>query len=491
MKSTQGFAIGVTALALAGCTSHLKITEMPKAGPVTGVPYALYFDRFDMAAKYRLTECAPLQLEVTVEVAKQNRAPDPKQVYLIDPLSLGGFLKTTQFDITYNPDGSVSAINASADDKSAEAITGVIKSAAGIAKIAVAGGAGANDPANPVNVCNPDTNKKLTDYKGQQTVVESASTAQDAAKADFDLWKAKIDAVGGNPDPALQTAFNNSYRAFDVATRSLAAAKERLDALGSKLTYTRALSWPAFGGDVDEQLPFEAVADEMFKRWLLNGSGSIDDEQNLKQYDIHLALVPADNSALSDPSGGSTIGESQLAEGIPYRSAAPAILMASRPFALNDKKEPAPESLLASAVSVQQFGRIFQLPCRNPPFTSSACSLAFSAEGRLTKAGASRSKAQGEVLANLLNTGVEQASGVAEAIRARDLRIAGEPKAEAEAELAMLELEAKLAAARKALIVAPPTDRESIEDQILDLDVQRKLIEAKLALDKARALTTS
>lgn len=482
----------ISALGLAGCTSHLKISKMPETGPVTGVPYALYFDQFDMVAKYRLTECQPLTLAISVEATKQARVPDPNQVYLIDPLSLGGFLKTTEFDISYNPDGSVSALNAKADDKSAEAISGLVKSAAGVAKIILAGGASATEAANQVNVCNEDTNKKLAAYKVQEETVKKASQSLDAAKVDFDLWMAKVDAVGGNPDQALQTAFNNSYRNYDIAARSLASAKAALDAMGGKLTYPRAFSWPESGDDVTKKLPFDlAFAQEVFGPWLLNGGGSVTDQASkLKPYDIHIALVAADKSRLSDPSGGATLDATQLAAGIPFRSAAPAILKADRPFALDDKDKPAPESLLAQAVSVQQFGRIFQLPCHNPPFTASACSLAFSADGRLTKAGASRSKAQGEVLANLLSGTVDQASGIAEASRARDLRIAGKPKAEAEAELAMLELEAKLAAARKSLTVAPQTDREIIEDQILDLDVERKLIEAKLALDKARAQTT-
>lgn len=477
-------------VSVAGCTSHLEITEMPKSGPVTGVPYALYFDRFDMVANYRLAECAPLKLAVTLDMAKQNRLPDPRQVYQIDPLSLGGFLKTTEFEINYHPDGSVASINAKADDRSAEAISGLVKSAAGIAKIFLAGG-GTPGVVEP-NVCNQDTNDALDAYKRQKGIVDLALKAQTAAQADFDIWKAKVEAVGGNPDQALQTAFNNSYRSLDAATRNLASAKESLDALGGKITYERAFSWPEWGGDTSKRLEFDrATARAVFDPWLLQGLGSIaDDDSDLARYNIVIALTSQDSSPLSDVTGGSPITSAQLAKGIPYRSPAPAILTATMPNVLDDNKRPAPQELLNKPVSIQQFGRIMQLPCSNPAFTASACNLAFSAEGRLTKAGASRSKAQGEVLANLLSGTVEQAAGVADAERAQDLRRANKPKEEAEAELAMLELEAKLVAARKALIVTPPTGRALIEEQILALDVDRRLIEAQLALNKARALVT-
>ena len=137
--------------ALAGCTSLQTLPDNFRSRSrdmaLEGYPYALPMRQFDLTASWTLTECsngpktgdeAPKtvispELEVTPLITAGER-------YLVDYRALASVLKTTDLAIETYPEGTLKAVNAVADDRTAETAVAIAKIVASAATFGASGG---------------------------------------------------------------------------------------------------------------------------------------------------------------------------------------------------------------------------------------------------------------------------------------------------------------------------------------------------------------
>ena len=127
--------IGGTALIfLCGCTTSLMVLRVDPARPETrvGLPYPLPYTRYEIEITRQIAGCGPLlKALVKADIKKVTTAPDPNQIFVLDPNSLSSAFKTSAVKIDYQLNGSLASLNASAEDRSAQIISNVVAIAGG------------------------------------------------------------------------------------------------------------------------------------------------------------------------------------------------------------------------------------------------------------------------------------------------------------------------------------------------------------------------
>lgn len=482
---------------LAGCTSRLQLEALKPLdeGKQTaetiqsGVPYNLYYDRYSISVTYRIADCDKLTLEVEPSVKEVIAEPDPDQSYVLNPNSLAGPLKTSTIALEYHPDGSLASINAKAEDRTAETVGALAKSAVGLIKIFGAAGGEGTESTQPAT-CNDVTRLAFDAYaaftakKGDKVggkPVESngelteAKEAIDRAQVDFDAAKSKLDASGAVVSEPVQTQFNNAFLSLQGAARRLAAAKARLAQLAKPISVTITTMWPDSGSQTYGTIAAPAELVAALGKWS-------DGDSNPGAYGLYFKLESTQPGGMGANVGPAQLNPKALSRGLPYRSPARGELQIGLYTLVGNKVVPQ-EPVFQEIYMVRQLGRVFQLPCISKPFTSISCSLAFDAKGQLTKAGTDNTKAPLEGAAGLLGSLVESGGSAADSLRAGAEKRAGAATKAKQDELAELELDAKLTSARNAQ--KPDDDaaaQKAKEAKILEYETDLKLINARKAL---------
>lgn len=160
-QSARWAIVGVTSIALAGCTSLSVIPDRAISSgsktALSGMTYALPMLQYEVEATRLLASCPePVKIEgdtsgreiwsgrIAVELdAKAKPSQIAGERYAIDYSKLDGWLKTTSFAIEYQPGTDIlKGINVSVADQSGELVGGVVKTGLTIAAVA-SGPAGA------------------------------------------------------------------------------------------------------------------------------------------------------------------------------------------------------------------------------------------------------------------------------------------------------------------------------------------------------------
>lgn len=473
LKSTSA-AAAICAVMLGGCTTRLSVAPLSADGIPVGAPFPLYFDQFRTAVNYQLAKCDnDLVIATSVEVEERIRSADPNHSYVVDPNSLAAFAKTAEATVKYFPNGMPSSINAKADDRTAEIVGSLVKSAAGIAKL-VAGGAGTTAAVK----CTPEATTALKAVDDLTTAVKARTADVQKAQDAFDRRKAQVDAAGAAVPAALLKQFTTDYVALQGAVQGLIDAKKGLETKKKALSVSVPLVWPPSGTKMSEEIAptFDQLA-PLLDKWIVGGSSAVSiNPADLARMAVGLEVQAEQPDSLYVKKGGSaTLAAADLAKGIPYRNPQWGLFRVKTKDE-NGRWEVAEEK----RYEFLQLGRVFVLPCVSRPLTSISCSLGFNENGRISEAGATNSKAPGEAAAGILSTLITEGSGLKASLDGRALKAKQD-------ELAMLEIDAKITAARKAQITAPPTQKQQWEDEIAMLDAEKRLIEAGRALEEARA----
>jgi hypothetical protein len=465
----RAFLITTVALLAAGCaTTYLRVTRVDPKDPATmvGVPYPLMFTRYQVEVTRQVTECGPeLKVIVKAEVKVTEAAPDPKQLFVLDPNSLANAMKTSEVKLEYQPNGAVSSLNATAEDKTGTVISNIASSLFKVVSISAAAGAA---PGASAEACSKAVLDARAAVAKHRPLVEAASKVVDGLTAELKALLAKVAASSGNADEATKKAVAAKYDSLTLANEDLKEKSETLARALKVVTHVETLTWP---NDGDTDASEFALPQAVFKRW-----GAVDDNPTeRRKFAAQLRLSPVGQH------GRSSLAQTQTVMpelGVPYRLPVTAKLTvcAGQPCG------PDSATIAEKVGEVLQYGHVFYLPCESRTFTSIGCSFAMTEAGQLKSMGTVQKAAAAEGAAAALKDFTTQAGALQETLSTADTK-------KLQAKTALLKAEADYAAAVAALqpdVSKPDKDQTAILKAQTDLlNAQRAQLEAQAALDAA------
>jgi hypothetical protein len=483
-------------LIAAGCTSQLAVSRYDPNAPAVGYPYRLKFTQFETAVTWRVLSCdsaagtsQAIKLKITAEV-KDKSGLDADHYYVIDPRSLQGTFRNTDFSMEYYADRGLKSINSTVDDQTGTAIVNVLT---GVGKLATASllPAGPGDHA-PV-VCSekvvkalqaingtPAAGKKKA-VKGQEAVVGEAKAAVEKQTLLVTQLTADV-AAGGPAGKIAEARLRREELQLASLNAVLTAEQKALKALVDVVSDTRTVLWPERGSEFERREPITPSAAAL-TRWNMS---STDNRVKvfLRLVPVAALYVPADEAG----SGGRERRRRAAVSGLPYRE--PQLMrleICSGAPCSGTREELAEAGNLVKDVEalVLQAGPLLYLPFQARTFANMKSSAGFSEAGALTTAGASVTRSAGVGASEAVKGGAEQVASFVDTLQAADVKRLQARTDELKAEKALKDAEDALKAPtdadKKAAIAAFQTDATLA-------GAERAKIEAEQALEAARRL---
>ena len=457
------------AIITSGCTTtFLKVTAVDSKTPATmvGAPYPLMFTRYHVEVTRQVTGCGPeLMALVKAEVKVTEAAPDPTQLFVVDPNSLASPMKTSEVKFEYQTNGAIAALNATAEDKTGTVVSNIVSSVFKIATIAAAAGA---DPGTTAEACSKAVLDARAVIAKQRPIVDAAANVVDGLTTDLKSLLVKVAASSGNADEGTKKALAAKYDALTLANEDLKEKSAVLEKALKAVTNVETLIWPMDGDTDAAEFPLSPA---VFKRW-----GAVDDNlKSRRKFAVHIGLARVGSN------GRESLQQHQVVSpelGLPYRLPVTARLLVCAGGPCSADNAPIAEKI----GEVLQFGHVFYLPCESRPFTSIGCAFAMTEAGQLKSMGTTQKAAAAEGASATLKDFTTQAIGLQEALNAADTK-------RLQAKTAALKAEAEYAAAAAAL---QPDPTKPDKDQTAVLKAQTDLLNAQRAqLEAQAALTTA
>lgn len=465
-------------ITICGCTSGLAIQKIEPGANVVGYPHRLKFTQFETAVTWRVIQCEAtgeqgLKLKISAE-SKDKATPDPAQYYVIDPRSLQGPFRHTEFTMEWYDDRATKTINSSVDDQTAAAITGALSAVAKLASVGLAPFGGARGE------CSKDVRDALADIDGPNGVEALTKRAQkevEAQTAVVTRLTAKAGAAGAAVDDSVRKELAAAQNLLEARNAVLAAEQARLKRLLDVLADTRTVTWPLTGTEFASTRPLLPSAEAM-ERWNMN-------DQDTAAH-VYFGLLPLDGGALPTKEFVEAQGLPRP-PGVPYREPRPMRMYVCNPEPCGAdaaKLDAGANLVKASDVQVLQGGTMFYLPFEARTFAHIKSSAGFSQAGVLTAAGASQPRGAGSGAVEALKGAAEQTAAIVTNSRAAETaRIVAQTD----------ELKAKKALAdAKAGLNPVPLDQKQAAILAFQVDAtlataERTKLEAEAALAAARA----
>lgn len=492
---------------LVACSTSLKVVPFKELRPETavGIPFPLMFTRYDLEIKRQVIACTPqLTVKVTAELKGSKSAPDPNQMFTLQPNSLSAALKTSAVKTTYHATGSPATLNASAEDKTGVVVANAVGAAAKVVAIGVSSGPFLTDGGKKEEiVCSARVVAALSSGAALKPAVAAAGALVEKLTSDLADVMKRVAMTGNNPDQATKRELATTSKSLADATREAAAKTEELAKALKVLTFLKNETWPLDGDTGSGTLP---MPPEVFNQWVMGKETDKKDSKILYlpaetvESVLNLPGIQLRNAETAQPvasvrfdelaklsvaltlktSGGAgrqSLAIPQKVEpelGVPYRAPAPGRLRVCAGVTCDDNDA----ALVQSDGQVQQLGYVYYLPCTSKPFSSITCTLEFAETGELKSAGTENKAAMAEGITAAAKDVLTQAAAAKEAkfaagnkaLEAKNAALklqVDNAKLEAslspnasQAEIDALKLETELANARKAVIDA----REALEE---------------------------
>lgn len=478
-------------LGLSGCAT-VKTKSVEPAEPTTGLVYYLPVRSFDIDVKYVVTNCAAdpagkpvMSWEVEPVVAAQLLADRRRAFSIYDGLN-GRALKALNFEITEYENGTLKAINATADDRTAETATNVVSGALKIALGMTGTGlfSGGKAPANknvsisdldgkpahddPIiakvrTACGDKFTDALVSVRKLNLQMDAASEATEAksklSAAASNAEKAVVDARAGVKAAKETAGVEDLARAnaqlADAVQRAI-AAQAKLDAFPASAPTTslqarvaaivlRDLTFNASTNFVPNEYEFAKSFSIIYPKAALDdlGVNGAPDLVATVTFDLQSAKQDSVDSGLAakklDLAGKST-------DGIWLRTPAMGLMAVCAGSCGGDRTK-----RLSKLFSVPQWGQVSVLPLKSMAFSKSTIKLTVAPDGAVTS------------LFFDTTAPAERASGAFATAGQSYLDYVG----------ARRDLKAKLAAAKS------QSEKDEIQQQIDVVDLQAKLATAK------------
>lgn len=470
-KSLQVASTAVAALTvlLGGCVSNLSVQPVgaDANAAVAGYPYRLKMTQFEIPVTWRVVKCdatnteAPVAIKIGAEI-KTGVANDPQQFYAVDPRSLQGLFRNSEFTMEWFETRGTKSITSTADDQTGAVLADL---AAGAVKLVEVGIGAPNGPGFLPD-CGP-LNKILLDIGDQKAVVDQAQ----ADVADQTLvvarFAARAAALGANLDDKTRDELAAANLLLESQTAKLKLEQGALDGLLDEVTAKTTVTFPNRGDQRRNDTAIE-LPEAKRKAWKVEKSAVLS---------VWFKLSPQETL----PSGAAAAGAA-APKGLPYRE--PLLgrieVCSSKPCG-EDKSE------LVKKLDTQvlQLGKLFYLPFRAQTFANVKNGATFSENGVLLTATASQPRGAGAGAASAFKGVSEQAAAYVEADRTAETK-----RLQAKVD----EAKARKALAEATLIPKPDTDADK-KAQIAAYETDATLakaevakIEAEMARDAARAV---
>lgn len=500
-RTWVSFVLGMT---LCGCVSSLNVQRYDPSSPQVGYPYRLRLTQYQITATWRVVGCdptgtTPLKIKTTAEV-KETTALDPEQFYVIDPRSLQGLFRTTEFTMEWYEDRTPKSITSDADDQTGTAIGNVLQ---GVSKLAAAGlgfpaGPASNKCAKAVADALDGINGKPGDkqHPGQKAVTEAAQKAVDTQTALMTKLTADATAMGTTLDGITRRKLGQARARLEALIAVLTLEQGRLKELNDVLTDSRTITWPEFGSEFASTKGIAPSAAAK-KRWNLDDSSSVVIFMRLTPLDRPEALAaaepapkpvttvstttstmtsPASNDGAwprADGNGGAAAQPPKPAPtptpppppppteqptarparakpsaipGLPYREPGRVrlVICVAQPCD-GTVEELDTDRLIASTTGLSlQAGTMMYLPFRAQTFAHIKNSAGFAQSGVLTSAGSSQLRGAGSGTADAFKGASEQAGAIVDARRTAETKRLTAAADEAKARKALADAEAAL-----------------------------------------------
>src|SRR5690349_3598401 len=101
----RSVTLALCAAIAAGCTSNRAVTRVDVTKPSTraGIPYPLTFSRYQIDVTREVIDCQDgITIRVKAEIKDPTAAPDPNNLFVIDPNSVSTSFKTSDLLVKYS-----------------------------------------------------------------------------------------------------------------------------------------------------------------------------------------------------------------------------------------------------------------------------------------------------------------------------------------------------------------------------------------------------
>ena len=432
-----------SAALLAGCAKTLRVEPIAGNKTRTGIGYVLPFTQYATTVTWTLDYC-PKPDETDANASKDARiavkveaiagsADDGTLAFMIDPQELQSITAVTSFTAKWH-DGRnmLSTINASVDDRSAQIVGNVVKTAvklfplvAGLPPLPLAPGATAPPP--PPIRCKPEARTALESAKTAKGLLKAQTALVETETATVTDLTRKVVSMGAAVDERTKKDLSDAIDRMALATAAQTEAAEAFAAALKPITYVRKLDWPENGNTFSGgplALPLARIAD-----WIepLQNRGveakpvylQIERTGTFGRNPGRLDLTPRAAPAVVDrglrrpaiePSEDAYALPAPSAPGLRYRMAAGGRLVACwrSPCGSAD-----PGAVIARFDGpIVQLGYVNILPFRSRAFGNNSIAAEFAPDGSLKSVGYEQKTAPAESVSAALADAATQASSV-------------------------------------------------------------------------------
>lgn len=480
MGNVRATVCALTAtLCLAGCTTHLESVKVDgantKAAASTrnGAPYMLQFTQFTVKLTRTVTSCGTgLKIANKAEISS-SLVDDGDYAYTVPLDTLSHAFKVSNLKMTYT-DGRLTAVNASAEDRTAQTVLAGVKS---IGKIAttIAGGAVSNQGFD--TGCTDAVNKALVDRDNAKKEIRKKKDRIDSLTSEVARVSAAY-AASGN-DPTQRTALTKAIGDLDSEKILLADAERKLKQAQATLSHETTLTWPLASNvlQTDEPYSVPRTAIEKWYRIEANDQNTLSDDQKkarIARLYERIAepmkmwfAIDRIGSYGRDPSTEIQSDDAPADAGIRLRVPAKGRLLVCQKKACT---RAATDDLVAKFdTPVSQLGLIYYAGFSSEAFSNGTFELVLDAQGRPKTVGFSRTNSSAETAAGLARDVGGEFSTIYAALNTTE----AERRAR---EIALLQQE------KERLELISATDPNSAANQLAALEAQKKLDDARRAL---------
>jgi len=260
-------------------------------------------------------------------------------------------VKTSEVKLDYFPNGAVSSLNASAEDRSAQVISGVVATAVKVIPLLAA--AAAPVDGKPAEACSPAVLAARKVVTEKTPIMEATVKLVDSRTEEVNALNRKIASMGPNVDERTKAALSKAYDALIAAQGDLSDIQAVLEKALKVITYVETARWPEHGdmADGEAQIPRAVLS-----RW-----GADNNPNTRKEVAVFFKLAGIGLVA-RDLSKGDVVDPQY---GVPYRQPVLGRLTVCTGGPCGTDNLPIAEKI----GDVLQLGHVYYLPCQSRAFT--------------------------------------------------------------------------------------------------------------------------